>query len=174
MSRKEIEIPEGVKVKIKGSKIKIEGKNGKLEKELKSPNIEIKQEDQKIILTSLTERKETKSKLGTFISHIKNMMKGVQQGFKYKAKAVYSHFPIKIETKNNQIIIRNFLGEESSRKVDIIGEQTQVEVSGEDITIKGPDKESVGQTAAKIEEETNIRGKDPRMFQDGIYITERE
>ncbi|PTD94303.1 50S ribosomal protein L6 [archaeon SCG-AAA382B04] len=174
MAKKEIQIPEEVSFEIKNNTIKVEGENGKLEKEFKSPNIKIEKKNDKIILTSLTKRKEDKSQLGTFSSHLKNMLKGVQEDFKYKAKAVYSHFPIKIETNDKQVLIKNFIGEESPRKVDIIGEQTKVEVSGEELTIRGPDKEAVGQTAAKIEEETDIRGKDPRVFQDGIYVIERE
>lgn len=174
MSKNKIKIPEDVEIEIKDRKITVSGEEGSLKKEFKSPNIKINKKDQKIILESLTERKEHKSQLGTFTSHIKNMIKGVQENFEYKVKAVYSHFPIKIETKNNQIIINNFLGEESPRKIDIIGEQTKAEISGDEIIIKGPDKEAVSQTAAKIEEQTNIRGKDPRVFQDGIYVVKRD
>lgn len=172
--KKQIQVPEKVNIQLKENKIKVEGKNGTLEKKFNSPNIKIHKKNNEIILESLTERKKDKSQLGTINSHIENMIKGAQEDFKYKAKAVYSHFPIKLETNENQIIIHNFLGEESPRKVDIIGDQTKVEVQGEELTIRGPDKEAVGQTAAKIEEETDIRGKDPRVFQDGVYVIERK
>ena len=39
--------------------------------------------------------------------------------------------------------------------------------------MKGVDKEEVGQTALNIEQATRIKGKDPRVFQDGCYLFER-
>jgi large subunit ribosomal protein L6 len=39
--------------------------------------------------------------------------------------------------------------------------------------LTGSDLEQVSQTAANIERATKIRGFDPRVFQDGIYITEK-
>jgi large subunit ribosomal protein L6 len=41
------------------------------------------------------------------------------------------------------------------------------------VVLTGIDKEKVGNTAANIEHATRIRKRDPRVFQDGIYITER-
>ena len=39
--------------------------------------------------------------------------------------------------------------------------------------LTGVDKEKVGNSAANIEHATRIRNRDPRVFQDGIYIVER-
>jgi large subunit ribosomal protein L6 len=39
--------------------------------------------------------------------------------------------------------------------------------------LTGTDVEAVGQTAANIERATKVWGYDPRVFQDGIYITEK-
>jgi large subunit ribosomal protein L6 len=50
----------------------------------------------------------------------------------------------------------------------VVGE-TQVKVKGQDVTISGPDKEAVGQTAANMKNILKIKDKDPRIFQDGIY-----
>jgi len=50
---------------------------------------------------------------------------------------------------------------------------TQVEVDGEEVTLSGSDKEAVGQTAADIEQLTRVSGKDNRVFQDGVYITQK-
>ncbi|HOV66806.1 MAG TPA: 50S ribosomal protein L6, partial [Methanoregulaceae archaeon] len=41
------------------------------------------------------------------------------------------------------------------------------------VTLSGIDKEKVGNSAANIEHATRIRNRDPRVFQDGIYIVER-
>ncbi|HDD40325.1 MAG TPA: 50S ribosomal protein L6, partial [Nitrososphaeria archaeon] len=48
------------------------------------------------------------------------------------------------------------------------------EVRGDDVIVKGIDKQAVGQTAANIEQATKIRRKDLRKFLDGIYIYEKK
>ena len=59
-----------------------------------------------------------------------------------------------------------------ARKARIMG-ATKVKVSGEEVSLTGPNVEHVSQTAANIEQATTIRGFDPRVFQDGIYITSK-
>lgn len=41
------------------------------------------------------------------------------------------------------------------------------------IKIESFNKEAAGQTAANIEKTTMVRAKDRRVFQDGIFITEK-
>ena len=65
--------------------------------------------------------------------------------------------------------IKNFLGEKQPRKTTVIGEKTKVEVKGQVLTISGPDKDAVGQTASNIKQATKIKEKDSRVFQDGFY-----
>ena len=48
-----------------------------------------------------------------------------------------------------------------------------VTVQGDKITVESPNKEDAGQTASEIELLTRISKKDPRVFQDGIYIIEK-
>jgi large subunit ribosomal protein L6 len=48
-----------------------------------------------------------------------------------------------------------------------------VNLGNDEVVLTGIDKEKVGNTAANIEHATRIRKRDPRVFQDGIYITER-
>jgi large subunit ribosomal protein L6 len=40
------------------------------------------------------------------------------------------------------------------------------------VTVKGEDKEGVGQTANNIVRATKIRARDTRVFQDGIYYSD--
>ena len=49
----------------------------------------------------------------------------------------------------------------------------KVTVNGDEVVVTGIDKEKVGNTAANIESATRIRKRDPRVFQDGIYIVEK-
>jgi large subunit ribosomal protein L9e len=111
----------------------------------------------------------------TVCSHIENMFVGVQRGFVYKMRFVYSHFPINVTTAGNVVEIRNFLGERRVRKVTLLDGvsylrtadvKDQIELSGIDIT-------KVSLVAAKIQQMTNIRHKDLRKFLDGIYVSEK-
>ena len=47
-------------------------------------------------------------------------------------------------------------------------------VEGEIVTVNHCDIEVAGQTAADIEQLTRRPGFDPRIFQDGIYITKKD
>ena len=170
--RKEIEIPEKVSVEINGDEVIVRSGDKELRRVLSYPNVTIKKEDNKVVVESLFPRKKHAAMVGTFVAHIKNMIKGVTEGFEYKLKIRYSHFPMKVTVKGDEVIIDNFLGEKHPRKAKIL-EGVTVKVSGEDIIVRGIDKEKTGQTAANIEQATRIKGRDIRVFQDGIYIVEK-
>ena len=72
----------------------------------------------------------------------------------------------------DRVEIGNFLGEKRSRFARI-EKDVKVALGADEVTITGIDKESVGKTAANIEHATRIRERDPRVFQDGVYIVER-
>jgi large subunit ribosomal protein L6 len=84
----------------------------------------------------------------------------------------YSHFPMQVAVEGEEVVIENFLGEKAPRRTEIHGD-TEVDVSDEIVTLSGPNVEDVGQTAADIEQLTRIKDKDVRVFQDGVYITQK-
>jgi large subunit ribosomal protein L6 len=43
-----------------------------------------------------------------------------------------------------------------------------------EVTVSGTDKELVGQTAANIEKCATVKNRDRRVFQDGIYLINKE
>ena len=104
------------------------------------------------------------------------MARGVDSGFKYKLKAVYSHFPMTIKVQGNEMTITNLFGEKVPRVAPLPWSPAEVEVkvsNKTDITVSGTDREKVGQTAANIERACRIKKRDRRVFQDGIYIVSK-
>jgi large subunit ribosomal protein L6 len=166
--KEQIAIPEGVTATLNIKVLTIKGEKGELSRTFSHPKIDIKIIGNIIEIHSKNVRRKEKALIGTFIAHIKNMIKGVSQGFEYKMKTVFSHFPIKTSVEENEFIIQNFLGERSARRAKIL-EGVTVEVNGEDVTVKGSDKERVGQTVANIERTTKVKKRDVRVFQDGVY-----
>lgn len=169
---KSITIPEGVTVSYAGNVFSVTGPKGSVERQLWYPGIDIQIKDSEVVVDSAILRRKQKAIIGTFSAHIRNMIKGVTEGFEYKMTIVYSHFPMQIKADGKVFTIGNFLGEKKPRTARILGE-TKVKVNGSDILVSGINKEDVGQTAANIEQVTNIKRFDPRVFQDGIYIVEK-
>jgi large subunit ribosomal protein L6 len=100
------------------------------------------------------------------------MITGVTKGYTYKLKIVFSHFPISVKVQDKTVLIENFTGERKARRVTTLGD-VRIKIETEDIIVEGINLEDVSQTAAKIEQATRVRRKDPRVFLDGIYVYEK-
>jgi large subunit ribosomal protein L6 len=172
MLKDEIEVPEKVHVTLDGGFVKVKGPQGEISKKLSHPRVKLEMKGKHVIVSSELPRKKEKALVGTYGAHIRNMFVGATIGFEYKMKIVYAHFPIKTAIKGDTFVIENFLGEKSPRKTKILGD-TKVTIKGDQVLLNGPNVEDVGQTAANIERATKIKGFDPRVFQDGIYIIEK-
>ncbi len=171
-NKRTIEIPEGVNITIDKIKVMISGPLGQIQRDLWYPGITIIKEDSKLVIGTGIPRREQLAMLGTFESHLKNMIAGVTKGYESTMKVVYSHFPIQLKTDGNKVVINNFLGEKKSRKANIRGD-SKVTIKGDQVIITGINKEDVGQTAANIRMATKIKRFDPRVFQDGVYLVEQ-
>ncbi len=172
MIQEEIGIPEGVEVKVEGSRVEVSGPRGKVVRSFNLRDLELKVEEGRIKLSSPSTKRKVRAMAGTVKAHLRNAFKGVTQGFVYRLKIVYSHFPITVKVEGDRVTIHNLLGEKVPRVARIVG-GAQVEVAGDEIVVRGVDKEEVGQTALNIEQATRVRGRDPRVFQDGCYLFER-
>ena len=168
----EIEIPSGIEANISEDTITIKGTEGENKKTFRIKNIIFEKKGNKIIIGNKNSTKKEKKLTNTITAHINNMIRGVQKKFEYKLKVVFSHFPITVELKGNEAIIKNFLGEKTPRKCVILN-GAEVKINKDIITIKSSDREIAGQVAANFETATRIRLRDRRVFQDGIYITDK-
>ncbi|MFO7792839.1 MAG: 50S ribosomal protein L6 [Candidatus Saliniplasma sp.] len=167
-----VEIPEEVNVKKEDDEIEVSGPNGTIRNRFSDKRVNIDIKGDKIELHVKDPSKREKALLGTYSSHLQNMVKGVQEDFQYKLKIVYSHFPVKVRSEGDEVVIENFVGEKKPRRAPILGE-TNVEIKGDEVLVTGLNKDLVAQTAANIESTTRIKNTDSRVFQDGIYIIEK-
>ncbi|MDW8083745.1 MAG: 50S ribosomal protein L6 [Candidatus Caldarchaeum sp.] len=167
-----VSIPSDASVRIEGKKLVFEGKKGRVVKDVSHVPAEIRVEGERIVFRVPGKSRKSKALLGTLVSIAKNALTGVSKGYVYRMKVVSSHFPITVKVVGKEVHITNFIGERYVRKAKIVGD-VSVQVKGDEIIISGVDRESVGQTAANIENATTIPRKDPRKFLDGIYVAEK-
>ena len=168
-----VEIPEGVTASIDGDVITITGPKGSLSREFASPRHDVFQEGGAIIVRIDLPRRKEAALAGTWKAHMNNMIKGVTEGFTYTLKALYSHFPMTLAVKGNELVVNNYFGERVPRSAKILnGVEVKVQNKTE-VIVSGIDKEAVGQTAANIERSATVKKRDRRVFQDGIYLIEK-
>jgi large subunit ribosomal protein L6 len=167
-----IEIPEGIEAEVEGAKVIIKGKEGVNEREFKIANLKLEKKGNQIIVGNKKSSKKEKRSMNSIAAHIRNMIKGVQGKFEYKLKICFSHFPITVEVKGNEALIKNFLGERTPRKAKI-PRGAEVKVDKDIVTVISTDVETAGQAAANFETATRITNRDRRVFQDGIFITSK-
>ncbi|SHI41161.1 LSU ribosomal protein L6P [Mesonia phycicola] len=143
-----VSIPEGVTVTIKDGIVTVKGKLGELTQEFS--DIEIKIEDNEVILERPSDKKAFKAKHGLYRALIQNMVEGVSNGF----------------TKELELVGVGYRATNQGQKLDLaIGFSHNIvidlapEVKIETVSEKGKnpiikltsfDKQLVGQVAAKI------------------------
>jgi large subunit ribosomal protein L6 len=147
----EIVLPTEVSITKQENLITTKGSFGSVQKDFTKMPAIIDLQDNKITIKSQGNRKKDFALVNTLQSVINNMIKGSNQGFTYRLKIVFAHFPISVKIKGKDIFVENFFGERSPRTSRIVGNDTKVSVEGEDIIVKGPNIESVSQTAPNRE-----------------------
>lgn len=171
--KEEIVLPEKVEAKYELGILTVKGPKGEVKKKLLNKKIKILAEKSKIVLEALQGTKREKRQLYAFHSHAKNMIQGVSEGHFCELKICSGHFPMTVTVAGQDLTVKNFLGENFPRKLKL-KPGVKVVVEGDKVKVEGPDKELVGQTAADIETLTWVRGRDRRIFQDGVFIINKD
>ena len=169
----DIELPDGVSASIDGDKVTLSKDSDSLSRTFAHNRVSVKQSDGALQVFCSLPRRSEKAIAGTWAAHLRNMTKGLEEGFEYRLKAVFSHFPMSLKVEGNKFTITNMLGEKVPRVAALPWTPADVQVKIEnksDVVVAGADREKVGQTAANIERACKVKKRDPRVFQDGIYI----
>lgn len=166
----EVELPEGFEATYQDGSLEVSDGDDTVEKKMQHALIDV-ETNGSVVFSTDSKKKNIRSIVKTYKSHTENLIEGLQKEHVYNLKGVYAHFPMTIKTQNDQLVVENFMGERNPRKADIM-EGVQVSVNEEEVEVRGNDKDKVSQTAARIEQLSDKGNRDPRTFQDGIYITE--
>lgn len=169
----EIVIPDKVTVEVNKYLVTVKGPKGELKREFRNKQVSIEKKDNKVIVFAKDASKREKTMVGTFASHIKNMTLGVQNPHIYKLKICSGHFPMSVAVSGSDFVVKNFLGETVPRKFKIKPGVT-VKVDGDFVVVDSINKELASQTAANVEQLVRITNRDRRVFQDGIWIIEKD
>ncbi len=167
--RREIALGSGVTATLQGTIINIKGPKGEVSHDFKHPKVHLAVEKEKVVLTVPKGTRREKTIIGSFESHLLNIIQGVQQPHVYKLKICSGHFPMTVAVTGKEVVVKNFLGESVPRKISILP-GALVTINDKEIVVTGSEKEVAGQMAARIENLCRITNRDKRIFQDGCYI----
>ncbi|MEC7406438.1 MAG: 50S ribosomal protein L6 [Candidatus Thermoplasmatota archaeon] len=171
-----IDISNDSSVNIDGYDVTISNGGKTVSREFRHPKVTVRNSQNGIEVFCNLPRRADKAIAGTWAAHLRNMVRGVEEGFEYKLQAVYSHFPMTLKVEGDRMVITNLFGEKVPRVAKLPWSPSEVEVKVQnktDVTVSGVDREKVGQTAANIERSCRIKKRDRRVFQDGIYIVSK-
>ena len=163
------EIPSDCQVSLDDKTITVTGPKGTLERSFPEPQTAMTIDGQELIVSTHIDRKRARALVGTVVAHVRNMVLGVQLGYEYEMKIVYSHFPITVDVQDKVMVIKNFIGERGVRRARLVGD-VDIRTTEDEIFISGINIEHVSQSAANIQQACKIRDKDRRIFLDGIYV----
>jgi large subunit ribosomal protein L6 len=166
IGRKPIPIPSGVDITIDGVRITVKGPKGSLEREL-VPDITVSRGEGELLVTRPTDERHHRALHGLTRSLVNNMVVGVSEGFSKDLEIVGVGYraaaqgPEKIELA---------LGFSHPVHVDAPDGITFEVPAPTRITVRGTDKELVGQVAANIRK---IRKPEPYKGKGIRYAGER-
>ena len=145
IGNKPINVPDGVEVKIDGHHITVKGPKGTLERDVHK-NITVSLEDKVITVTRCDDEPENRSLHGLTRTLISNMIEGVLN--EYKRELEINGVGYRAQKKGNKLVMN--LGYSHPVEMDPPEGITFDVPDANHITVRGIDKEIVGQTAAVI------------------------
>nr|WP_315048253.1 50S ribosomal protein L6 [uncultured Campylobacter sp.] len=144
IGKKPISIPSGVEVKIDGSSLKFKKSNNEKELDLKG-HVDVKIEDGKIEFSPKGEDRQSRAYWGTYRALANNIVLGLTEGFskQLEINGVGYRAAMKGKVLELNLGFSHPINFESPKGIEI-------SVDKNIVTIKGDDKQQVGQVAAEI------------------------
>ncbi len=139
-----IPIPDGVKVSVQGNTVTVEGPKGKLSMNF-HPDMKVIVEDKQVRVERPTDRAFHKALHGTTAALIRNMVKGVTEGFTVVLEVHGLGYRAAVKGNNLELNLGK-----SHPDIYPIPKDVKIEVKGNEIHVSGIDKQRVGQVAAEI------------------------
>ncbi len=138
-------MPQGVEVAITGGEVTVRGPNGELARSF-HPDISISIEDKTLKVSRPSDSKQHRALHGLTRSLLANMVEGVSRGFQRNLELVGVGY--RAQKSGDKLVLQ--VG--YSHPVEILPPpEVSVVVEGTNrITVRGADKELVGETAARI------------------------
>jgi len=141
-----IALPDGVNWGVSDRTITVKGPKGELTYRHEN-GIEIKEDDRKLLISRESDLKQQRALHGLTRALVANMVKGVTEGFSRELNLIGVGFTI--EQKGNDILLN--LGYSHAIYFQAPPEiEFEVQAKGTTLIIRGIDKQTVGQVAAKI------------------------
>ncbi len=144
IGKRPIPIPEKVNVTVDGNRVTVKGPKGELSLDV-HPDIKVKIEENVIKVERPTDSSMHKALHGTMAALIRNMIKGVTEGYTVVLELVGLGYRASVKGKNLELNLGY-----SHPIVYPIPEDVKIEVKENKIYVSGIDKQRVGQVAAEI------------------------
>ena len=160
-----IPVPDGVGVSVIGRNVTVNGPRGELQRSLPE-KIEVEQADGELVVKRSTEQREVRALHGLIRSLLNNMVIGVTEGFEKRLKISGVGYRASKQGSDLEVLV-GF--SHPVRKPAPDGVEFEVPTPTR-ITVKGIDKELVGQVAAEIRA---IRKPEPYKAKGIRYEGER-
>jgi large subunit ribosomal protein L6 len=145
IGKQPIPIPKGVKVQIEGDVVRAEGPKGKLAQPVPS-GLRVAIDDGRVVITRQGDDRRVRALHGLTRALMANMVTGVLNGFERKLEIVGIGYRAQVQGRNIQLALGY-----SHPVVFPLPETITAEIDKQTvITVRGPDKALVGQTAAKL------------------------
>lgn len=145
IGKQPIALPAGVKVALAGSLVKVTGPQGALEMPLRS-EVKVEVRDSEVVVTRIDDTRGPKALHGLTRTLIANMVKGVTEGFSKKLDIVGVGYKADVQGS----VLNLALGYSHPIKYELPKGISATVEKQTSITVKGADKQLVGQVAADI------------------------
>ena len=86
-----VEIPQGVEVSVNNGLVTVKGKNGTISRSMLHPIFKVESKGGNVVFTARRDSKRERKMIGSYKSHVKNMIRGVQEKYVYKLKVCAGH-----------------------------------------------------------------------------------